>query len=285
MILKGKTILITGANSGIGKVTATELAKLGANIVMVCRNEEKAKAVQEDINALTGLNNIDLYIADMSSHSSIKKFADAFYKKHNSLDVLINNAGAIANKRTENEDGIEMTMATNHLGYFLTTHYMLPALKQASNARIVNVASLAHRFTSYTPTNLNAEQNYNYFRQYCLSKLCNILFTKQLSEALKNTANITANSLHPGNISSNFGKTGTPFFKFVMKNFGFVLTSPEKGAQTSIYLASSPEVQDKTGLYWYKKNPVIPSLDAINTDNANHLWEWSLKKTGIKEYF
>lgn len=177
-MLKEKNILITGANSGIGRVTATELAKLGTNVIMVCRNKDKAQAVQEDINALTGLNNVDLFIADFSSPTSIQAFAEKFYKKYNTLDVLINNAGGIFSERTVNESNIELTMATNHLGYFLTTHYMLPALKQAPNARIVNVASMAHRLVSFNYNNLNGESNYNFFKQYSISKLCNVLFNK-----------------------------------------------------------------------------------------------------------
>lgn len=282
--MKDKIILITGANSGIGRITATELAKMGAQIVMVCRNEDKAKAVQEDINALTGLNNVDLLLADMSNAESIADMAKQFKKKYNKLDVLVNNAGAIIANRQENNIGIELTMATNHLGYFITTHHLLPSLKEANNARIVNVASLGHRLTRYKADNLNAEHSYNSFRQYCLSKLCNILFNKQLAELLRNTTNITSNCLHPGNIASNFGKSGTPIFNFIVQNFSFALTSPQKGAETSIYLASSPSVQGKTGLYWYNKNPVIPSIDAINSEYAKHLWDWSLEKIGIKVF-
>jgi retinol dehydrogenase-12 len=280
--MKDKIILITGANSGIGRIVATELAKLGAKIIMVCRNEAKAKAIQDDINALTGINNVDLFIADLSSHQSIKNFASAFYKKYDSLDILINNAGAIFDTRQTNEDDIELTMATNHLGYFLMCHYLLPALKKSGHARIINVASLGHRFTTYNSSDLNAVKKYQFFRQYCLSKLCNILFSKYLSELLKNNTNITVNSLHPGNIASNFGKSGANWFSAMIRNFNFVLTSPQKGAETIIYLATSPLVQNKSGLYWYRKNPVVPSIDAINSDNAHHLWEWSLEKTGVK---
>ncbi|QQR98122.1 MAG: SDR family oxidoreductase [Sphingobacteriales bacterium] len=282
--MKEKTILITGANSGIGRVATMELAKLGANIIMVCRNEEKAKAVQDDINAVTGLNNVDLFIADMSSHKSIKAFAKAFYKKYDQLDVLINNAGMIVDKLEYNDAGIEMTMATNHFGYFYMCHYMLPALKKSPNARIVNVASLAHRLTPYPSDNLNADKSFGFFKQYSVSKLCNVLFSKKLSEILKNNTNITVNSLHPGNIASNFGKAGGNWFGSLIRNFNFVLTTPQKGAETIIYLAASPLVQNKTGLYWYKKNPVIPAVDAIQSDNAQHLWDWSLEKSGIKVY-
>ncbi|MEZ4879729.1 MAG: SDR family oxidoreductase [Chitinophagales bacterium] len=282
--MRGKIVVVTGANSGIGKVTATELAKIGATVVMVCRNEEKAKAIQEDINAVTGLNNVDLFICDFSSHESIKKFAIAFRSKYNVVDVLVNNAGVILGERETNDDGIEMMMATNHLGYFLMTHYLLDCLKASDNARVVNVASLAHRFTNYRANDLNADQFFNSFLQYSLSKLCNILFSNKLASMLKNDTNVTSNSLHPGNIGSNFGQSGSPFFKFLVSNFSFVLTSPEKGAETSLYLASSPFVHGKTGKYWYNKKPVPPSLAATNEDNIQHLWNWSLQQTGIKVF-
>ncbi len=282
--MKGKTVVITGGNSGIGRVTATEIAKLGAQVIIVCRNEQKAKAVQEDINALTGLNNCDLFICDFSSQDSIKNFAKQFRMKYNHIDVLINNAGAIIGERQTNEQGLEMMFATNHLGYFLITHYLLDLLKAADKARIINVASLAHRFGGMRWNDLQAEQFFNSWLQYGHTKLMNILFNKKLSKILKNNTNITANCLHPGNINSNFGRSGNPLMKVLMDNFGFVLTSPEKGAQTSIYLATSPEVQNKTGLYWYRKNPTIPSMEAISSDNADRLWEISLQLTGIKEF-
>ncbi|MBK8352877.1 MAG: SDR family oxidoreductase [Saprospirales bacterium] len=282
--MKGKTVVITGGNSGIGRVTATEIAKMGAQVVLVCRNETKAKAVQEDINALTGLNNCDLFICDFSSHASIKKFAKEFRMKYNHIDVLINNAGAIIGERQTNDEGLEMMFATNHLGYFLVTHYLLDLLKAADKARIINVASLAHRFGGMRWNDLQAEQFFNSWLQYGHTKLMNILFNKKLSKNLKNNTNITVNCLHPGNINSNFGRSGNPLMKVLMDNFGFVLTSPEKGAQTSIYLATSPEVQNKTGLYWYRKNPTIPSMEAISSDNADRLWEISFQLTGIKEF-
>lgn len=282
--MKGKTVVVTGANSGIGRVTAQEIAKMGAQVVMVCRNKDKAKAVQDDINALTGINNCDLFLCDFSSQDSIRQFSEEFRKKYNKVDVLINNAGVILGERQVSADGFEMMYATNHLGYFLMTHYMLDLLKNADRGRVVNVASLAHRFTNMRWDDLQAEKFFNSWIQYGLTKLSNILFNKQLSKYLKNTTHITANCLHPGNINSNFGRSGNIALKFLMDNFGFVLTDVHKGAQTSIYLATSPEVIDKTGLYWYRKNPTIPSMEAISSDNAQRLWEISLKQTGIKEF-
>lgn len=282
--MKNKVVVITGGNSGIGRVTATEIAKMGAKVILVCRNEKKARAVQDDINALTGLNNCDLYICDFSSHASIRNFGLEFRKKYDKVDVLINNAGAIIGERQVNEDGYEMMFATNHLGYFLVTHYLLDLLKKSEQGRIVNVASLAHRFTNMRWDDMQAEKSFNSMIQYGFSKLCNILFNKELSRQLKNSTNVTVNCLHPGNINSNFGRTGNPVLKFLMDNFGFVLTSPEKGAETSIYLATAPEVKGKTGLYWYRKNPTVPSLEAISSENAQRLWEISMKLTGLKEY-
>ncbi|MCB0508037.1 MAG: SDR family oxidoreductase [Chitinophagales bacterium] len=282
--MKDKIVVITGSNSGIGRITATEIAKLGAQVVMVCRNEQKARAVQEDINALTGLNNCDLFLCDFSSHTSIKQFAKAFRMKYNHVDVLINNAGVILGDRKLNDEGLEMMFATNHLGPFLVTHYLLDLLKAAESARVVTVASLAHRFTNMQWDNLQAEKRFISWRQYGHTKLMNILFSNELAYLLKNDTNITSNCLHPGNINSNFGKEGNVILKFLMTNFGFVLTSPEKGAETSIYLAVSPLVNGKTGLYWYRKNPTIPSMDAISSENARRLWEISMNLCGIKEY-
>lgn len=282
--MREKIFVITGGNSGIGRVTATEIAKTGAQVVLVCRNEQKGRAVQEDINALTGLNNCDLFLCDFSSHTSIKEFAKNFRMKYNSIDVLINNAGAIIGERQVNDDGLEMMFATNHLGYFLMTHYLFDLLKASDSARVVNVASLAHRFTSMRWDDLQAEKSFNSWVQYGHTKLMNILFNKELAYQLKKNTNITANCLHPGNINSNFGKTGNSLMQFLTGTFGFVLTSPQQGAETSIYLATSPLVQGKTGLYWYKKNPTIPSLEAISSENARRLWDISLKLTGIKVF-
>jgi NAD(P)-dependent dehydrogenase (short-subunit alcohol dehydrogenase family) len=179
--MKNKIVVITGGNSGIGRVTATEIAKMGAQVVLVCRNEQKARAVQEDINALTGLNNCDLFTCDFSSHASIKKFAKSFRMKYNHIDVLINNAGAILGEREVSVDGFEMMFATNHLGYFLTTHYLLDLLKASESARVVNVASLAHRFTNMRWSDLQAEKFFNSWIQYGHTKLMNILFNKPIN--------------------------------------------------------------------------------------------------------
>ncbi len=162
--------MVTGANSGIGRVTATELAKMGATVVMVCRNEDKGKAVMDDINAEIGMERVHLLLADFSSQASIKTMADTYKSKFDRLDILINNAGGIMNKKQYTADGFEWMMGVNHLGYFLTTHYLLDVMPRRSGARIINVSSMAHRFAQLDWDNLNAEKSFNSMRTYGLSK-------------------------------------------------------------------------------------------------------------------
>jgi NAD(P)-dependent dehydrogenase (short-subunit alcohol dehydrogenase family) len=282
--MENKIYLITGANSGIGKETARAIAKMGATVVMACRNLQKAQAVCDDINAETGLNNVSVIEVDVSSQESIRNMALAFGKKFNKLDVLINNAGFIAEKKELTEDGFESMFGINHLGYFLTTHYLLPYLRKAPKARIVNVASVAHRFAQLDWKNLNAEKSFNSMRNYGLSKLCNILFTKELALHLKNT-NITVNALHPGGVNSNFGKNNDNLFGKLVTYFGsLVLISSADGAKTSIYLATSPEVDGVTGKYYAKYKPTSLSAAASNPENAKKLWEISLQLTGVEQY-
>ncbi len=282
--MENKIYLITGANSGIGKETARAIAKMGATVVMACRNLQKAQAVCDDINAETGLNNVSTIEVDVSSQESIRNMAVAFGKKFDKLDVLINNAGFIAEKKEMTTDGFESMFGINHLGYFLTTHYLMPYLKKAPKARIVNVASVAHRFAQLDWKNLNAEKSFSSMRTYGLSKLCNILFTKELALQLKNT-NITANALHPGGVNSNFGKNNDNLFGKLVTYFGgLVLISSADGAKTSIYLATSPEVEGVTGKYYAKYKPSSLSAAASNLENAKKLWEISLQLTGIEQF-
>lgn len=282
--MENKIYLITGANSGIGKETARAIAKMGATVVMACRNLQKANAVCDDINAETGLNNVSVLEVDIASQESIRNMAIAFGKKFDKLDVLINNAGFIAEKKELTKDGFESMFGINHLGYFLTTHYLLPYLRKAPKARIVNVASVAHRFAQLDWKNLNAEKSFNSMRNYGLSKLCNILFTKELALHLKNT-NITVNALHPGGVNSNFGKNNDNLFGKLVTYFGsLVLISSADGAKTSIYLATSPEVDGVTGKYYAKYKPSSLSAAASNPENAKKLWEISLQLTGVEQY-
>lgn len=261
--------MVTGANSGIGRVTAAELAKMGATVVMVCRNEEKGRAVMDDINAELGMQRVHLLLADFSRHSSIREMSLQFRNKFNRLDVLVNNAGGIVNKKQFTPDGFEWMMGVNHLGYFLTTHYLLETMPRKAGARIINVSSAAHRIAQLDWDNLNAEKSFNAMRTYGLSKLANILFTKQLAKELENDG-ITVNCLHPGVVHTNFGKETYPaIVNFLLNAIGDrIFLNAEQGARTSIYLASSPEVAGYTGQYFVKNKRTQPSSVAQNPDNA-----------------
>lgn len=279
--MNGKIVMVTGANSGIGRVTARELALKGATVVMVCRDEEKGEAVRDDINATIGGERTHLLLADFSNHDSIRKMSEEFKRKFTQLDVLINNAGLMVKNLEYTVDGFETMMGVNHFGYFLNTHYLLDALLESREARIVNVASMAHRFASVEWDNLNGEKNFQFFKQYSLSKLFNIFFTNHLSGLLAEK-NITVNSLHPGVVNSNFGKTLYPSIVQTINNW--IMISPEKGAETSIYLASSSEVAHITGTYFANCKRRFPSSLASNEKVAEKAWNWSLEKTGIHEF-
>lgn len=273
--------MVTGANSGIGRVTARELAKKGATVIMVCRNQLKGQAVQEDINAEIGGDRVHLLLADFSSHDSIRQMTDQFKSKFERLDVLVNNAGIMVKEKMMTDDGFEYMMGTNHFGYFLNTHYLLDVLKESNHARIVNVASMAHRMATQDWENMNGEKSFQYFKQYGLTKLCNIQFSKQLSKYLEGTS-ITTNSLHPGIVNSNFGKGSYPS---IVGAFADVfMVSPQKGAQTSIYLASSPEVKNINGAYFADSKRRFPSSLANNPNACEKLWNWSLEQTNIDTF-
>ncbi|HUH72855.1 MAG TPA: SDR family oxidoreductase [Chitinophagales bacterium] len=280
-MMTDKIVMVTGANSGIGRVTAKELAKQGATVVMVCRNPLKGKAVQEDINAQIGVDRVHLLLADFSSHESIRKMTEQFKSQFERLDVLVNNAGLIIKDKIITEDGFEYSMGVNHFGYFLNTHYLLDVLKESNKARIVNVASMAHRMATQEWDNMNGEKSFQYFRQYCLTKLCNVQFSNQLAKYLEGTS-ITTNSLHPGMVNSNFGNEAYPSIVNTFANL-FMVT-PQKGAETSIHLASSSEVKNITGAYFANSKRRFPSSLATNSAACEKLWNWSLEQTNIDTF-
>jgi NAD(P)-dependent dehydrogenase (short-subunit alcohol dehydrogenase family) len=280
-MMTNKIVMVTGANSGIGRVTSRELAKMGATVVMVCRNQLKGQAVKEDINAEIGGERVHLLLADFSSHASIRQMTEQFKSQFDKLDVLVNNAGLIIKDKIITEDGFEYSMAVNHFGYFLNTHYLLDVLKESNKARIVNVASMAHRMATQEYDNMNGERSFQYFRQYCLTKLCNIQFSNQLAKYLDGTS-ITSNSLHPGMVNSNFGNDAYP--SLVNRFANLFMVSPEKGAETSIHLASSSEVKNITGAYFANSKRRFPSTLATNSDACEKLWNWSLEQTNIDTF-
>ena len=275
--MTGKTCLVTGANSGIGKSTAQALAKLGATVVMLCRDRQRAEPVFDQIKGATGNQTVELMICDLSSQKDIRRFASEFIDTHRRLDVLINNAGIVARRRSLTEDGIESTFAVNHLGYFLLTTLLLDLLNKSAPSRIVSVSSAAHAYGKIDFDNLQGEKKYGGFSAYCNSKLANVLFTYELARRLEGTG-VTANCLHPGGVGTGLFRNLPKPVEALIK---LVTISPEKGAETPVYLASSADVEGVTGKYFAKKRETRTSNESYNEDAARRLWEVSAKMTRL----
>lgn len=282
--MNGRICMVTGANSGIGKITALELARMGANVVMICRNVEKGEVARKEIVKKTGNRSIELLLADFSSQSAVRKLAHDFKLKNSKLHVLINNIGTIMPIKTFTEDGLETTFAVNHLGCFLLTNLLLDIIKKSAPARIINVSSEAHKDRVIDFSNLNGERNYNLYKVYAQSKLANILFTYELARRLGDTK-VTVNCLHPGMVRTKiWQKSGRSILmKVFMRIFSLFLKSAQEGTQTSIYLASSPELESITGKYFIDKKMVLSSPVSYDEKLAKQLWEVSEKLVGLKE--
>lgn len=279
--LSGKTVLITGANQGIGKAAAIALGKMGAKLVLVCRNIDKAKAAIQEIRA-SGAGEAELIQADVSSLADLQRAADTFRRYHDRLDVLLNNAGMLVTENRTSVDGFEMTFATNHLGYFYLTHLLQEPLRRAPAARVVNVASDAHYFGWVNFDRLQHRRGfYSAWLTYCDSKLLNVIFTLELARRLEGTA-VTANCLHPGVIGSGFAKTDGGFTARVAQLARPLLLTPEEGAKTSVFLSASPEVEGKTGRYWYKHRERPVGFQARNPETAARLWALSEELCGLR---
>jgi NAD(P)-dependent dehydrogenase (short-subunit alcohol dehydrogenase family) len=282
--MRGKTVLITGATNGIGKVTALEIAKMGASVVIVGRNRSRTEAVASEIKAAAGNNAVDILIGDLSSMADVRRVADEFKQKYQRLDVLINNAGAVFSNRQESVDGYEVTFALNHLSYFLLTNLLLETLKASAPSRIINVSSDAHRGASLDFDDLQTIKSYGMggFGAYSRSKLANVLFTYELAQRLAGTG-VTANVLHPGLVATGFGHNNNVLMGLAMSVIQrlFALT-PEQGAETTVYLASSPEVEGVTGKYFDKSKAVQSSSQSYDKDSARRLWEVSESMVGLK---
>ncbi len=279
-MMKERVCLVTGASSGIGKKTALGLARKGATVILLCRDRGRGEAALSEIKAESGNDRVALELCDLSSQRSIRAFAEGFEARHPALHVLVNNAGLIVGERTITEDGLELTFALNHLGYFLLTTLLLDLLKKSAPARIVNVASEAQSIGRIDFEDLGGERAYNPMRAYCQSKLANVVFTYELARRLEGTG-VTANCLHPGAVGTNFGQTGTPFFRFLVRLGKPFLLSEEKGAETSIFLASDPEIEGVSGKYFAKKKAVRSSKVSYDLVAAARLWEVSGKLTGV----
>jgi len=278
MSMEGKICIITGANSGIGKATAIGLAKMNATIVMMCRSKERGEDAQKEIIELTGNKKVDLFLCDLSSQESIRKFVSEFKSKYQKLHVLINNAGIMLSKRVTSVDGFEMNLAVNYLAPFILTNLLLDVLKKSAPSRIINVSSAAHRMAKMDFDDLQSEKmKYRLFKIYGVSKLALMLFSYELSRRLEGTS-VTLNTLHPGVVNTNLGQDQSSFSKGFAKLF---FKKSEKGAETSIYLASSQEVEGITGKYFAKKQQKQSSEESYNEDYAKRLWELSTEMTQL----
>jgi NAD(P)-dependent dehydrogenase (short-subunit alcohol dehydrogenase family) len=280
--MQGKVCVITGATAGIGEVAAMELARRGAHVVIVGRSAEKCAATQAQIRSASAAASVDSLVADLSSLAETKRLASELGQRYPRIDVLLNNAGAMFWKRAESADGIEKTFALNHLSYFVLTNLLLPVLKQSGPARIVNVASDAHKGASINFDDIQFKQKYSGWKAYQQSKLANILFTYELARRIEGTG-VTANTLHPGFVRTSFLEAFNDApAGWLLKNLGgMIALSPEKGARTSIYLASSPEVEGVSGRYFVKEKPVTSSPQSRDQSAAERLWRLSLEMTGV----
>jgi NAD(P)-dependent dehydrogenase (short-subunit alcohol dehydrogenase family) len=278
--MDGKVCLITGATSGIGKATAMGLANMGANVVMVGRDRGRGEAALADIKEKSANASVDLMLADLSSQQEIHRLADEFKDTYPRLDVLINNAGVIRSKRITSADGIETTFAVNHLAYFLLTNLLLDVLKASAPSRIVNVASGEQRNASIDFDDLQGEKGYKGAKAYSQSKLATVLFTYELARRLKGTG-VSANCLHPGVVGTNLGSGVSGVFGYMVRALTPLMKSPEKGAETSIYLASSPEVEGLSGGYFVNKDEARSSDVSYDEKLARRLWEVSAELTNL----
>jgi NAD(P)-dependent dehydrogenase (short-subunit alcohol dehydrogenase family) len=272
--MHGKTCLITGASSGIGRATALALAELGAALVLICRDRTRGEETVAEIAATAGNRDVLLLLADLSVQAEVRRVAADFLATDRPLHVLINNAGVVNLRRSVTVDGIEATFAVNHLAYFLLTDLLLERLRRSAPARIINVASDAHKFGGLDFADLNNERRYRAMRVYGQSKLANILFTTDLARRLAGSG-VTANSVHPGAVATGLGKNNGAWARGVIRLLRPFFRTPGDGAATSIYLASSPAVAAVSGKYFANCREHRPSRAARDADAARRLWDVS----------
>ena len=274
-----KICLVTGANSGVGKEIALALAQAGAHVIMVCRHAEKGRSALADIKAKSGSNSIDLLLADLSSQTAIHQLCKTIHERYAMLHVLINNAGVVLTEKKLSADGIEMTLATNHLGPFLMTQLLRDLLEKGAPSRIINISSAIHKWAQLDLDDLQyTKRKYQPLRAYAQSKLLMSIVTFEMARRLAGT-NITVNCVHPGAVKTNLGSNNANnvALKWLDKFIKLFFITPQAAAQTPVYLALSPEVNNVTGKYFVKGKPVLASASSYDPDIAREVWNISAK--------
>lgn len=275
-----KTIVITGATAGIGLAATMRLAELGNNLILVSRDEKRLQQVKRNIAGKYNTVACDVYPADLSSMSGIRGVAARIIKNHATINVLLNNAGGVFPEYRETVDGFEYTFAFNHLSYFLLTGLLLPLLGKSEEPRIINTSSKAHNGSRLDFSDIMHKQHFKPMEVYGESKLANLYFTYKLASLLNET-NITVNALHPGVVQTNFGKDMPGIWKLILPIIRKFFISAQEGAETPVFLATSPEVTGVNGAYFIKKKPVVSSLVSLEEARMNKLWNLSEELTGF----
>ncbi len=278
--MQDRICMVTGATSGMGKATAAALAQMGATVILVARNQSKGEAVRDEIRSQSGNMNVEVMLADLSSQQSIRELASSFRQNYQHLHVLVNNAGGIFFRRETTTDGLEMTFAVNHLDYFLLTNLLLDVLKASVPARIINISSSLERIGTINFDDLQGEKRYISIFAYAQAKLATMLFSYELARRLEGTG-VTVSAITPGPVTTNFGKNGNHFMNTLLPFFFRFARSAEEGAQTAIYLASSPTVEGVTGKVYYNSKEIHSSRKSYNVALQKKLWQVSEELTKI----
>lgn len=281
-VMAGKVCLVTGASSGIGTEIVRGLAQRGAAVVMVARDRERGEAARDAIARATGSDAVELVLCDLASQRQVRELAAEIARRHPVLDVLVHNAGLILGSRVLTEDGLETTFAVNHVAPFLLTRLLHGQLAAAGAARVVTVASEAHRGAEIDFDDPSAERGYSSWRAYARSKLANILFTRELARRSEGSG-IIASCLHPGVVRTGFGRQGSLLVRAWFKLSGPLLLSAEKGADTAVWLACAPEAAASGGGYYIRRRPARPSRAARDAESARRLWRLSERLTGLAD--
>ena len=276
--IPNKVAIITGANTGIGKENAIDLAKRGAKVYIACRDIKRGEEALKEIKERSQSNKVYFLQLDLASLDSVREFAKTFQQLESKLHILINNAGVVMNKRILTKDDFEMTFATNHLGHFLLTNLLVEIMKASSPSRIINVSSSAHYFTDINQDDLMSEKSFGSFKAYAQSKLANVLFSRELSKKLAGSG-VTVNSCHPGVVKTEILRNLNPFLRKVIIEpvYEYIMKTSYEGAQTQIRLAVDPELETVTGKYFADCEEAAVSKYAENDDTAEWLYQKSIK--------